>query len=142
MHLLSKLSSKHKLVFLSIFGAALLIKLVVWYSSDLHQRHFRIPAMFWEGFFLLALIFWNPKGIRLLLLALIGFFITELIVFNFIVGGLSDLPFWYLFQEVYQLFKLDSLYAFLTESILLVSMTLSLFFRKRKIETGLLDDDR
>lgn len=138
--LFSKLSQKHKLIFLVIFGAALLIKLVVWYSFiDLHRNHFRIPAISWEGLLLLTFIFWNPKGIRLVLLALMGFFITELIIYNFVVGGLSSFPFWYLFRDIYGLFQLDSLYAFLFESALLLGMTASLFFKKRQIETGLLD---
>lgn len=139
--IISKLSPKHKFIFLTVFGAALLIKLVVWYSIDLHRSNFRIPAIFWEGFLLLTLILWNPKGIRLLLLALMGFFITELIIYNFLVGGLSYFPFWYLFRDLYGLLRLDSLYAFLIESTLLTTMTVSLFLKKCKTETALLDSD-
>ncbi len=142
MPLLSKLHPNQKLVFLVIFGSALLINLVNWYYGQYTLKAaFRIPAIFWEGIVLLALISWNPRGIRLFLLAVLGFFISQLIITNFIVGGMSTLPFWYLFRDVYGLLKLDSSYAFLIESILLLSMTASLFFGKRRINSGLIDDD-
>lgn len=139
--LLSKLSSKHKLVFLTIFGAAFLIRIFIWYYFHLQREGFRIPYIFWEGIILLSIISWNPRGIRLILFAFMGFFITEPILFNFVIGGMSNLPFWYLFRDVYGLLMLDSLYAFLIESVLLLSMTVSLFFGKPKIETELLDRD-
>jgi hypothetical protein len=97
--------------------------------------------IFWESLVLLALLFWNPKGIRLILLAVLGFLIIELIFFNYAVEGMSYYPFWYLFRDIYGLLNLDSLYAFLIELVLLVSMTVSLFIGKPKVETELLDSD-
>jgi hypothetical protein len=141
MPLLSKLPTKQKLIFLAILGTASFIRIFIWYYYHMQYEGFRIPFIFWEGIILLSLISWNPRGIRLILLVLLGFFISQLIIFNFFVGGMSTLPFWYLFRDVYGLLRLDSLYAFLIESALLLSMTISLFFGKPKLKSELLDSN-
>ena len=140
--LLSKLSPKHKLIFLILFGAAILIKLAHWYyyrSTIGLPTH--TPMIFWESLVLLTLIFWNPKGIRIVLLALMGFFIFQLVVYSFFTGGMSSLPYWYLFRDVYGMLHLDSLYAFLTEAVILFSLTVSLFPTRKKQNTSDLIDD-
>ena len=140
--MLSPFPILQKRIFLSIFGAAAIIKLVLWYhyrSALGFPSH--IPMIFWEGTTLISLLIWNPKGIRLVLLALLGFLIYNLVLFNFFVGGLSSLPFWYLFRDVYALLHVDSFFAFFVESVLLLLLTLSIFpFGKRPAETDLLDN--
>lgn len=131
--MLSPLSPKLKLIFLILFGAAGLIKLLYWdyYRSSVGIPT-RIPMIFWEASALFALLFWNPKGIRLVLFALMGFFTFQLIFYNFFVGGLSSLPFWYLFRDVYSLLHLSDWQAFIIESVLLFCITVSLFPARKK----------
>lgn len=140
--LLSKLPTLQKILFLSIFAASGLIRFLHWdhYRSSLGlPTHF--PMIFWEYVALLALLIWNPKGIRWVLLAVLGFLICELILYNFFVGSMSKLPYWYLFRDVYRFLHADSFIAFFVESVLLLIMTISLFpGKKSTLENELLDD--
>jgi len=141
--LITKLTRRLKIFFFVFFGAVVSVKFVSWYSYLLtFNTHLRIPNIFWEGAILLTFIVWNPKGIRIILLAVLGFFFTELILYTFFISGLSGYPFWHLFREVYSFLGLDSLYAFLSEFVLLLAMIVSLFRRKNKPPASsiLLDD--
>lgn len=131
--MLSKLSSIHRIALLILFGLALVSKLIPFYYYL--QEPFRIPNIGWEGIALLTLLFWNPKGIRLVLFALMGFFIFQLIYYNFFIGGLSNLPYWYLFQDLYDFLYLSDWQAFIIESVLLLCITVSLFPGKKKQNT-------
>lgn len=134
--MLAPLSPIHRIALLILFGAAISINLLNWcYTTYTLGGFTHIPFFFWEAAALLALLFWNPKGIRLVLFALMGFFIFQLIFSNFFVGGLSNLPYWYLFRDVYQFLELSDWQAFIIESVLLFCITVSLFPASKKQHT-------
>lgn len=128
--------SSSKYFLLVIFGSAILI-------GFLHWNHYRSEVFSWELFFrrylyrllFLGLLIWNPKGVRLFVLAILTYLLYWDIAFTFFLP-ISSLPYWYLFRDVYMYIKLPEIFYFLFELGLIGYMLYLTFkWKVRKKET-------
>lgn len=107
---------------LAFFTLALVISFVFWkrYTSNILSLD-SVPGLYYEGLLLLLLLGWNPKGIRLVLLGLLIFLLTNDLIAIFF-RSMPGLPPTYLLRRVYNLLHLNRSIACISEMSLLTGL--------------------